>query len=78
MVCTQLFDQQTDTYKKSILPPKILKISLEAGSTICWYKYVDYAYGINDFGFSGTSDDLKKHFKFTVKDIEQFIIKKLN
>ena len=33
----------------------ILKISIEAGSTLGWYKYVNHTYGIDEFGKSGIS-----------------------
>ena len=76
MISTQLFDYQNEQYKESILPKNILKISIEAGSTLGWYKYADYAYGINTFGLSGNMNDLKKYFRFTITDIKNYIIKK--
>lgn len=47
-----LFDQQDDAYKASILPKEAKKMSLEAGSTLGWLRYVDKAVGIDDFGAS--------------------------
>jgi transketolase len=44
-------------------------MSLEAGVTLCWYKYVNYAYGIDTFGLSGKIDDNKDHFNFTTNKI---------
>jgi transketolase len=78
MVCMELFDKQDENYKKLILPNNSIKISIEAGSTICWYKYVDYAYGIDEFGHSGHIDDLKKYYKFTIDDIKQYILNIIN
>jgi transketolase len=73
MVCTNLFDKQLDKYKKSILPDKIKKISLEAGSTLGWYKYVDYTYGIDSFGESGNINEIKEYFGFKTQKIREFI-----
>jgi len=69
MPCCELFDKQPDEYKHMILPPHIKKISVEAGSTMGWYKYANITYGIDTFGASGNINDLRKHFKFTAEDI---------
>ena len=73
MVCTNLFDKQRNEYKKSILVDKIKKISLEAGSTLGWYKYVDYTYGIDSFGESGNINEIKEYFGFKTQRIREFI-----
>jgi YrbI family 3-deoxy-D-manno-octulosonate 8-phosphate phosphatase len=77
MPCTQLFDKQDLIYKEEILPKKVKKMSLEAGSTFGWYKYVDYAYGIDTFGESGKMSDLKEHFGFTLEKLDKFIKDKI-
>ena len=73
MPCCELFDLQNQEYKNEILPNNVKKISLEAGVTLGWHKYVDYTYGINTFGESGKIGDIKKHFKFTYEDIVTYI-----
>ena len=73
MPCCELFDLQDDKYKEYILPNNIKKISIEAGSTLGWYKYVDYPYGINRFGESAKIDHLKKEFGFNLENLEKFI-----
>lgn len=72
--CMELFDKQNDEYKNSILPSNIKKISIEAGTTLSWYKYADYNYGINNFGKSGKEKDLREYFKFTINDIKNYIL----
>jgi transketolase len=74
MPCTQLFDNQDNTYKEYILPKNIIKISIEAGSTLGWYKYADYVYGIDRFGESGKINDLKEEFGMTVDKFSEFIL----
>lgn len=73
MPCCELFDLQTQEYKNEILPKNVKKISLEAGITLGWHKYVDHAYGIDTFGESGKIGDIKTHFKFTEADIVSYI-----
>jgi len=55
--------------------PKVktkIKISIEAGSTDCWKKYIGtegLAFGIDDFGKSAPYKDIYKHFGLTVSNI---------
>jgi transketolase len=78
MPCTQLYDIQSNEYKENILPKNIKKISIEAGSTLGWYKYADYVYGIDRFGESGKMNDLKEKFGITVDRFSKFILDILN
>ena len=75
MPSCELFDLQNDEYKNEIIPSNITKISIEAGSTLGWYKYVDHCYGIDTFGASGHISELKENFKFTQEKIVEFINK---
>ena len=78
MPCTQLFDKQNNEYKEYILPKNIIKISIEAGSTLGWYKYADYVYGIDRFGISGKMNDLKEEFGMNINKFSKFILNILN
>jgi len=53
-----LFDAQNDGYKVSILPADAKKISLEAGVTYGWLRYVDKAIGIDGFGASAPAEQV--------------------
>jgi transketolase len=51
----KIFEEQSDDYKNSLLPHGVPKISVEAGATLGWYKYVGrdgIAIGIDRFGAS--------------------------
>jgi transketolase len=74
MPCTQLYDNQRIEYKEYILPNNIKKISIEAGSTIGWYKYANYVYGIDKFGASGKINDLKEEYGLTISKFAEFIL----
>jgi transketolase len=74
MPCSQLYDNQRIEYKEYILPNNIKKISIEAGSTIGWYKYANYVYGIDKFGASGKINDLKEEYGLTINKFSKFIL----
>ena len=72
--CQELFEKQLTNYKEKILNETKFKISIEAGSTDCWKKYVGekgLTFGINDFGKSAPYKEIYKHFGLTSKIIAQ-------
>jgi transketolase len=51
----RIFDEQPDEYRASLLPEATPKISLEAGATMGWWKYIGHngaVIGIDRFGAS--------------------------
>ena len=51
----KIYDEQPDAYKAALLPEATPKVSLEAGATMGWYKYVGHngaVIGIDRFGAS--------------------------
>ncbi len=74
--CMELFDRQTDLYKKKILKETKFKISIEAASTDYWRKYIGtegLAFGIDTFGKSAPYEDIYKHFGLTAENISKKI-----
>ena len=72
MPCQNLFDQQSESYKKKILGESKIKISIEAASTDCWKKYVGtdgLTFGIDTFGKSAPYKDIYKYFGLTATNI---------
>jgi len=72
MPCQDLFDQQSESYKKKILGESKIKISIEAASTNCWKKYVGtdgLSFGIDTFGKSAPYKDIYKYFGLTAINI---------
>ena len=69
MPCLELFDTQDAAYRESVLPNTVRRrISIEAGSTLGWYKYVGLdgkAIGIDTFGLSAPYAALYEHFGIT-------------
>ena len=72
MPSMELFDQQSKLYKNKILNETKFKISIEAGSSDYWKKYVGSSgltFGINEFGKSAPYKDIFKHFGLTASNI---------
>jgi transketolase len=82
MPCTDIFDQQDKDYQQSILPKQeSLIVSIEAGVTFGWEKYVGdggLSFGINTFGASAPIEALYDYFGLTVEKIVPQIVAKLN
>ena len=72
--CLDIFDLQSKSYRKKILEESEFKISIEAGSTDCWKKYVGKngtTFGIDEFGKSAPYKDIYKHFGLTAENISK-------
>jgi len=73
MPSTNVFDQQDDAYKESVLPAAVSKrLSIEAGVSDFWCKYVGLqgrTIGIDTFGASAPGDVVMKHFGFSEENI---------
>ena len=78
--CWELFDAQDDAYRADLLPAGTLKVSIEAGVTLGWQKYVSdgLTIGIDTFGASAPAPVLFDHFGLTVEKIVPQITNKLN
>jgi transketolase len=77
MPATDLFDAQEQSYRDSVLPPACRKrISVEAGVTDYWRKYVGLdgkVLGIDNFGESAPANDVFEHFGLTAEKLEAMI-----
>ncbi len=81
MPCMELFELQSKTYKNKILKETKFKISIEAGSSDCWKKYVGdigIAFGIDEFGKSAPYKDIYKYFGLESTNIKNITKKLLN
>ncbi|MEB3118405.1 MAG: transketolase [Limnothrix sp.] len=73
MPCMELFDEQSAEYKESVLPAAVTKrLSVEAGTTFGWARYVGSAgasIGTDTFGASAPGGVLMEKFGFTVENV---------
>ena len=73
MPCVERFDRQSAEYKESVLPKSCTKrVSIEAGVTDIWWKYVGTegkALGIDRFGISAPGDVVMKELGMTAAHV---------
>jgi transketolase len=69
----ELFEQQDQAYRDSVLPPDITaRVSVEAGAVIGWDRYTGMngaRIGMHSFGSSAPIKDLMKKFGFTPEKV---------
>lgn len=72
-VCWELFEEQSAEYKESVLPKAVTaRVSIEAGSTFGWERYVGLkgkSIGVDTFGASAPAGILYKEFGITVDNL---------
>lgn len=70
MPCWELFDEQDDDYRDSVLPPSVAaRVSVEAGVTLGWERYARRSVGIDHFGASAPYQRILAEFGITVEAI---------
>jgi transketolase len=69
----ELFEQQPEKYRQEVLPPDVTqRVSIEAGVTLGWPRYVGRdgeTIGIDHFGASAPGNVLLKEFGFTAENV---------
>ena len=70
--CLEWFDEQPAAYRASVLPTDSLKVSIEAGISQGWHRYVGsdgLTISIEHFGASAAASVLFKEFGFSIEAI---------
>jgi transketolase len=73
----ELFEKQSEKYKKNILGNKP-RVIIEAASSYSWHRYLnkkDLIISLDTFGESGKAEDLFKFFGFNSENIVKLIKK---
>jgi transketolase len=69
----ELFEQQDEAYRNSVLPPEVTaRVAVEQGSVIGWDRYAGSAgtiLGMHTFGSSAPIKDLQTKFGFTPEKV---------
>jgi transketolase len=77
----ELFDAQPASYRDSVLPPAILaRVSVEAGVTIGWERYVGPGgkmVGLNRFGASAPYQEVYRHLGLTAGAVAEAVLQQL-
>ena len=75
MPCAEIFADQSQEYKESVLPKEVqARLAVEAAGQDWWYKYVGMqgrVLGIDRFGESAPGPDLYAFFNLTVDRVEE-------
>jgi transketolase len=73
MPCWELFEEQDPTYKESVLPKAVkARVSIEAGATLGWQKYVGLdgiAIGVERFGASAPYEKIYEEYGLTPEHV---------
>ncbi len=72
--CISKFLNKDKSYQEEILPIGIKKIALEAGVSYSWNKIIfqdKYILSVDNFGYSGNSNDVKHKFLFDIDSLEE-------
>ena len=80
MPCMELFEEQSSNYKESIIPIGYKTFVIERASKFGWSKYVyndKYIMGIDEFGYSGKTEDVLTKLKLNDETIYKRIEKLL-
>jgi transketolase len=81
MPCMELFAAQPDAYRADLLPADALKVSIEAGATLGWERYVGsdgLTIGLDRFGASAPAKQLFERFGITAAAIVPQILQKIS
>lgn len=77
MPCMEAFERQSDEYKEEVLPASCTKrVSMEAGVTGLWWKYVGSegkVVGVDRFGFSAPGDTVMKELGMTPENLKAVV-----
>ncbi|MBJ7449786.1 MAG: transketolase [Parachlamydiales bacterium] len=78
MPCWELFEKQSDDYKKSILCGDFVRVAVEAGVSQGWHRFIGWdgiTITMKSFGESAPAEELAKYFGFTVEAIVEKVLK---
>jgi transketolase len=78
--CLDWFNEESDTYRQSVLPKSALRVSIEAGISLGWREYVGDSgiiISLDHYGASAAAPKLFSEFGFTVDRVVGDVTKAL-
>lgn len=82
MPSLELFEEQTEEYKLSVLPKEVRKrLVVEAATSFGWHKYIGFdgeIISLDNFGASAPGNKLFEKFNFTVEEVVNKSLKLIN
>jgi transketolase len=80
MPCWEAFEQQQESYRRSVLGEDVLRVGIEAAVRLGWERYIGDAgifVGMSGFGASGPGEELFRHFGITAENIVTKVLQRL-
>ena len=75
MPCRELFEEQPDDYKRSVLPREVTaRVTVEEASPLGWDRYAGpdgIVLGMNTYGLSAPLKVVSEHFGFTPEKVAE-------
>jgi transketolase len=74
--CLEVFEQQDAAYRDAVLPPGVRRVSIEAGITLPWRRWIGetgLALGLDHYGASAPDKILAQKFGFTPDTVTEKI-----
>jgi len=81
MPSIEVFERQDSKYQEEILPKNTKTFVIELSSQYSWHKYAtnkEYLFTIDEFGYSGSKEEILNKFKYTAPEIIKKIEELLN
>ena len=69
--CLDLFNEQSEEYKKQVIKPNTKVLAVEAATAVEYYRYADDILGMESLGASAPANQLFERFGFTIEGIVQ-------
>ncbi len=65
----ELFAEQDEAYRTSVLAPSVPTLAVEAASSFGWERYADDSISIDHFGASAPGGEVLAHFGYTTENV---------
>lgn len=75
--CWACFEAQSSEYRREVLRRELPSVSVEAGATLGWSRYVDDSIGIDSFGMSAPGAFVFDYFNITVATVVDYVTEQL-
>ncbi|MGH9100088.1 MAG: transketolase [Acidimicrobiales bacterium] len=69
--CWEWFEAQDVAYRRSVLPPEVPTLAVEAGTSFGWERYADATVSIDTFGASAPGSRALSEFGFTPEHVAE-------
>jgi transketolase len=73
----ELFEEQDQDYRDSVLTPGVPKVSVEAGIAMGWSRWVDASVSIERFGASAPGDEVMRQLGITADHVAEVVLQTL-